>query len=157
MKALSWKQPFASLMLHGKIETRVWKTDYRGQVLICASKKPYSLQEVLNICGDYQFTRIMNTLGLRYPGDFNNLNCGYAIAVGDLVDCRPMKKEDENLGFVQYNPVLWCHIYQNVKPIVPFLFKGRQGWTNVDESILKQIKYESIEEQLKNFVKELKK
>ena len=68
-----------------------------------------------------------------------------------------MQKEDENLGFVQYNPVLWCHIYQNVKPIVPFLFKGRQGWTNVDESILKQIKYESIEEQLKNFVKELKK
>ena len=46
IKALSWKQPYASLMLKGKIETRSWPTNYRGLVLICASKAPYSIKEI---------------------------------------------------------------------------------------------------------------
>jgi ASCH domain. len=46
MKAISLKEPWASLMLEGKktIETRVWKTNYRGKLLLCASKnqkRPY--------------------------------------------------------------------------------------------------------------------
>ena len=93
MKALSWKQPFVSLMLHGKIETRTWETNYRGLVLICASKKPYSLGELLNISGDYQYHRIVDTLGYE-PSQFDDV-CGYAIAVGKLIDCRRMTKEDE--------------------------------------------------------------
>jgi hypothetical protein len=41
LMALSWKQPYAELMLHGKIETRTWQTKYRGWVMVCASKQPY--------------------------------------------------------------------------------------------------------------------
>lgn len=39
MKVLSLLQPWASLVVlgHKKIETRSWKTDYRGEILIHAS------------------------------------------------------------------------------------------------------------------------
>ena len=42
MKAVSVKQPWASLIAEGNktIETRTWPTNYRGDLLICASKKP---------------------------------------------------------------------------------------------------------------------
>lgn len=134
-----------------KIETRTWETNYRGLVLICASKKPYSLGELLNICGDYQYYRIIDTLGYE-PSQFDDV-CGYAIGVGKLVDCRRMTKEDEDACFVFYNPNLWCHIYEDVKPIIPIPFKGKQGWSMVDDNIFKQIQYESINDvinQLKN-------
>jgi hypothetical protein len=38
MKALSLKEPWATLVASGKktIETRKWRTNYRGPVLICA-------------------------------------------------------------------------------------------------------------------------
>jgi hypothetical protein len=41
-KAISLKQPFASLVASGKktIETRKWTTKYRGDLLICSSKNP---------------------------------------------------------------------------------------------------------------------
>lgn len=41
IRALSTKQPYASLMLHGKVETRTWDSKYLGWVLICASKQAY--------------------------------------------------------------------------------------------------------------------
>lgn len=42
MKCLSVKQPFANLIASGKkkIEIRSWKTSYRGELLIYASKMP---------------------------------------------------------------------------------------------------------------------
>lgn len=44
IKAFSIKEPWASMIYNGKktIETRTWKTDYRGELLLCASKKPES-------------------------------------------------------------------------------------------------------------------
>lgn len=44
MKALSIKEPYASLIMSGKktIETRKWTTNYRGDILLCASKNPKS-------------------------------------------------------------------------------------------------------------------
>lgn len=43
MKALTIKQPWASLIVHGikDIENRTWRTDYRGPLLIHASKTIY--------------------------------------------------------------------------------------------------------------------
>ena len=42
MKALSFKQPYAELVVSGKktIELRKWKTGFRGEFLIHASKQP---------------------------------------------------------------------------------------------------------------------
>lgn len=131
--ALSWKEPFATLMLQGKIETRVWKTDYRGLVLICTSKKKYNNQEVLNITGPEQYQRIIDAIAGK------EMKHGYAIAIGELVHCRKMIKEDEDKCFVKYHPDLWCHIYENVYPIFPIEWKGTQGWKTVSDEIKKQI------------------
>jgi hypothetical protein len=40
MKAISVKQPWAWALFHGKpVENRTWETDYRGELLIHASKQ----------------------------------------------------------------------------------------------------------------------
>lgn len=53
MKAISIKQPWASLLFFGKdIENRTWKTKFRGTVLVHASANPVNnfvnVQNVLN-------------------------------------------------------------------------------------------------------------
>lgn len=128
IRALSLRQPFASLMLppFNKIETRTWSTSYRGPVLICASQKAYPWNVVRDICGPDQFDRLLSSKmqkELILTG-----TDGHAIALGILVDCRSMQKEDEDKCFVQYYPGLWCHVYENVRPIKPFPWKGCQGW-----------------------------
>jgi len=64
MKALSIKYPWVTLIAQGKknIEIRTWQTQYRGPLLICASKKPTF---------DY---------------------AGYAICIVDLIDIRLNRK-----------------------------------------------------------------
>ncbi len=128
IRSLSFKQPYASLMLHGKIETRSWPTKYRGRVLICASKKPYTESEMLGISGEVQTQRIL----IKIHGEKMKEPEGVAIAVGNLVDCRPMTKEDEEKCFVKFQEGLWCHIYEDVQPLKPFQWKGTQGWKKLD-------------------------
>ena len=132
IKGLFWKQPYANLMLHNKIETRTWITNYRGLVLICASKKPYS-NKLINLISDIKI--IDETL------KDEKIKLGCAIAIGNLIDCRPMNQEDEDKCFVRYNPNLFCHVYENVREIEPFEIKGKMGWLKLDSDILNQIKY----------------
>jgi len=42
MKAITLRQPWANLIAEGKktIETRKWRTEYRGDLVICSSKSP---------------------------------------------------------------------------------------------------------------------
>jgi hypothetical protein len=135
LRALSWKEPFGSLMLHGKIETRTWPTKIRGQVLICTSLQPYNALQVRSITGSELFDKISKLVG------YNDRICGHAIAIGNLVDCRPMKEEDEGKCFVKYYPGLYCHVYENVYPIIPLPWKGRLGWGEVPEEFKKLIKF----------------
>ena len=138
IQALSWKQPFGSLMLHGKIETRTWKTEHRGKVLLCLSDKPYKDNEVLEMVTSQQWDQI-NQLLLNEP---TKELIGHAFAVGVLVECRQMWPEDETPAFVKYNPHLYSHIYKDVRRIEPFKFKGAQKWKNVaDQETLSKIKY----------------
>jgi hypothetical protein len=131
--ALSLKEPFGTLMLppHNKIETRTWSTNYRGLVMICCSKVGYAQHQILSISGEKQFDSILSALSrsLIYGVYF-----GKAIAVGRLIECRPMKKEDEDKCFVQYFPDLFCHVYEEMTPITPLPWKGSQGWKEVDKS-----------------------
>ncbi|WP_036383987.1 hypothetical protein [Muricauda sp. MAR_2010_75] len=132
IRALSWKQPYASLMLYGKIETRTWNTRYRGKVLICASKQPYSIKDTRLISG-HMVTENM----IKHNVDANLY--GKAIAIGDLVAVRPMQPKDEEKCMVKYNPYLWCHVYENVQPIIPFDWKGTQGWKTLSEEEISKI------------------
>lgn len=139
VRALWWKQPYASAMLLGKIETRTWPTKVRGKVLICASVNSYAFKETQTISGKMFPFLVTEMVFSQIPKDIIDL-CGHAIAIGDLVDCRPMVKEDERQTYVQYREGLWCHIYENVQAIEPFPLKGAQGWRILTEEQKELIK-----------------
>lgn len=135
LKALTWKEPFASMMLCDKIETRSRNTNVRGWVLICAGQSHYTDNQLLQLCNKGQIAEVKFFLqGLPSVK-------GHAIAVAELYDSKKMQPFDEGLTYVKYNPDLYCHYYRNVHPIVPFEFKGSQGWKNLDESIWEKIEY----------------
>lgn len=99
MKALSIKEPWASLIMKGKktIETRTWRTSYRGPVLLCASKKP------------------------------NSPIAGNAFAICKLVEVMPMHKEDERLACCEVYEGAYSWFLADVIPLVPFPVKGQLG------------------------------
>ena len=116
MKALSIRQPWASLIAVGRkrIETRTWNTNYRGKLLIISSKKAVEK--------DTPYGGLLN-IGLRF---------GKALAIVELVDCRPMKKEDEKLARSPYHPDLYAWILSSIKAIEPFPVKGKLRLFEVD-------------------------
>lgn len=135
IRALTWKEPFATMMLLGKIETRYWHTNFRGPVLICAGKGPYSEAEIMDIAGPRQCQNLLVTLNASGLKE----NPGHAIAVGRLVDCRRMTPEDVEKCFVKFDENRWCHVYEDVRRIAPFHFKGQQGWKILDNETKNQI------------------
>lgn len=129
MKALSIKNPFASLILHGykPIEIRSWKTNLRGELLICIALKDAPLSAV-NINA--------TTLTRHYwPEDFITGE-GCAVCVATLTNCRPMVIEDCAKAFIPesaFRPGLWAWELTNIRPIKPFRVKGKQGLFEVEQ------------------------
>jgi len=76
IRALSLQQPYANLVAQGQktLETRKWSTNYRGDILICAS-----------------------TTGVGEP-------TGVALCLVELVDIRPMTAADESAACVKLYP-----------------------------------------------------
>lgn len=141
MRALSWKQPYGSAMLHGKIETRTRDTGYRGLVMICTSKQPYNEEVVRKISGDELFVELCKVL----VGDETVDLDGYAIAVGRLTNSLWSGVYDlpsltlQKHTFVANHANLWLHVYEEVTPIKPFPWKGSQGWRTVPSDIRNKI------------------
>lgn len=104
MKALSIKQPWANMIASGEktIETRTWCTDYRGPLLIVSSKTP-KIEPA-----------------------------GYALAIGNLIDCRPMTKDDEEEACCRIYPDAHAWVLTNVRRIKPFPVRGMLGLYDVD-------------------------
>lgn len=118
MKAISIKQPWASLVAIGKktIEIRTWKTDYQGPLLIVSSKK---------IDRDYPANNLLEVL-FEIP-------LGKALAVVSLIDCRLMRKEDEEVALCPFHPDLYAWILKDIRKIKkPFPVKGQLGIYDVD-------------------------
>ncbi len=147
IKALNWKEPFASLMLppHNKVETRTWLTHIRGLVLICTSLKAYDTTDMYDLCGGQgQTVEIRRLLKENSPFSFDQRNgglLGKAIAIGRLVDCRKLRKDDKH--FLLWEDGMeerYAHIYEDVHPIEPFAFKGGQKWKIVTDEVRSQIK-----------------
>jgi len=131
VRALSWKQPYASMMLNGKTEeTRVWHTQYRGLVLMCASKNGYSDYDLLKVAGSYYSEEIHKLLGKT-----KDLPQGVAIAIGRLVNSKPLQTIDLPKAFVASPFDLYAHTYKNVTPIEPFPIKGKQGWWTLNDEV----------------------
>lgn len=138
IRALSWRNPYAEMMLHGKIETRTWNTKYRGWVLICASQKGYLMESVDAISGELHAGRMVMEIGHYWA---NNLKShGNAIAIGKLVNTWQMRPQDEDDCYVMHKESLWCHEYVCVTPIEQFGFKGSQGWRILADHIREFIK-----------------
>ncbi|MDJ0619328.1 MAG: ASCH domain-containing protein [Calothrix sp. MO_192.B10] len=131
LKAISLWQPWASLIPLGlkHYETRSWKTNYRGKLLICSTlNNPKHYREYLKIKDELQLP----------PWDETNFPHGQAIALCDLVDCIQMtaefieqQSETEILcGDWQVGRYAWK--LENIQPITePFAVKGKQGLFNI--------------------------
>lgn len=89
MKAISVWQPWASAIAQeGKhIETRSWRTNYRGPIAIHASRRRV-LSEIRHYASRWNFC---GALGVRmWEVDLESwLPFGEIIAVAELVECRP--------------------------------------------------------------------
>ncbi len=82
MKVISLTEPFATLILNGKklVETRSWKTSYRGELYIHASMTKISKHDE----DDYELMSLIEDRKLNY---------GYIVCKCNLVDCVYMTKE----------------------------------------------------------------
>lgn len=125
MKALSIREPYASLILSGvkKIETRSWKTNYRGELYIHASLgKSSPSPEVMKL--------VLYT------------NPGYILCKAMLVDCIYMTNEyveqmekDNPTEYLcgDYQEGRYAWVLDDVEPVQPILVKGHLGIWNYDE------------------------
>ena len=127
MRVLSIKEPFATLIKDGvkRIETRSWKTNYRGELYIHASLTKTDItdrHELLELVKDKTFSY------------------GYIICKCDLKDCIYMSKEYiENIKKYNYQEYICGHfeigryawILENIEILdKPIKAKGKLGiWT----------------------------
>jgi len=104
MKCLSVKQPWANLIASGQktIETRTWATDYRGPLLIVSSKTP-AIEPA-----------------------------GAAVALVELVDCRPMRKSDEPAACCDIYPNAVAWVLSEIRRVRPVPTRGSLGLYEAD-------------------------
>lgn len=131
MKVLSLREPWATLIMENKklIETRSWKTNYRGELYIHASS-----------------TRIpkgwKDNKGLMSLVDFNNLNFGNIICKCKLVDCIYMTREyvedvkknnPQEYICGEYNEGRYAWILEDIEALdTPIKVKGHLGIWNYE-------------------------
>jgi hypothetical protein len=155
VKALTLHQPYASLIAVGdkRVETRYWRTGYRGRLAIHAAKRPPYL-------GGITLERLgaifdsLNTMLLR------TLPRGVVIATAELVACVPVEKVDFDPDwhgnpagllhdpsdaeaiiasplesyFGNYTPGRFAWLLRDVQPIEPVPARGQQGLWNWEAS-----------------------
>lgn len=129
LRVLSIKEPYASLLKDNikHIETRSWKTNYRGEIYIHASK---------GIDNDYLKKDELD----KYVNK-DDFKCGYIIAKANLVDCIYM--DDEFLNKIKkdkleylcgdYRLGRYAWVLEDIKPISPIPAKGHLGIWNYNE------------------------
>lgn len=94
MKVLTIRQPWASLIALGEkhIETRSWRTKYRGPLLIHAGKSVDN-----DICKIHPFTDVLVNHGIIFQQDMPR---GIIIAKCELVDCQKIIEVDDLCGAI---------------------------------------------------------
>lgn len=145
MKVLSIIEPWATLIKEKKklVETRSWKTNYRGELYIHASATKIS--KVLQ--KDKQFISLVNNIPLNY---------GNIICKCNLVDCIYMTNEYvENMKNNNYQEYIcgeyeegrYAWILENIIPLeIPIKAKGQLNiWNYYNEfeimEMMQDIKY----------------
>lgn len=130
MKAITIKEPWASMISHGwkTMETRSWATSYRGRIAIHAGKGKADKDWMKNV------PEMMEII----DGD---VHPGCVIAYADLVDCIPITEEVINSvkenrteyisGF--YELGRYALVLDNIRKVDPFPVRGRQRIWNLEE------------------------
>ena len=131
MKVISIIEPWASLIKEGikEIETRSWKTNYRGKIYIHASLKKVSKKD----------ERINNLVSLLEDKDFKY---GHIIAEAELVDCiymdeqflKEIKENNQEYICGEYSQGRYAWKLSNIKVLdKPIPAKGNLGIWNYND------------------------
>lgn len=131
MKVISIIEPWASLIKEGikEIETRSWKTNYRGKIYIHASLKKVSKKD----------ERINNLVSLLEDKDFKY---GHIIAEAELVDCiymdeqflKEIKENKQEYICGEYSLGRYAWKLSNIKVLdKPIPAKGNLGIWNYND------------------------
>ncbi len=132
MKVLSLREPFATLIKNGikTIETRSWRTNYRGTLYIHASASKITKED-------------MKRTDLMALTNLDDLNYGNIICSCELVDCIEMTdefieevKKNKPKDYVSglYEPGRYAWILKDVKPLAkPIAAKGQLSIWNYNE------------------------
>lgn len=140
MKAITVWQPWASLLATGKkhIETRAWRTNYRGEILIHAAKKPYSQVELMIPREDRKL--IENALRLKYIDWKERVPTSVIVGKANLVNCVLIDETTSELikeqhpdeyAFGDFTPGRYAWVMES--PVLfkePIPAKGKQGLWN---------------------------
>ncbi|MEW5876068.1 MAG: ASCH domain-containing protein [Candidatus Zixiibacteriota bacterium] len=137
MKAISLWQPWASaIAVRAKtIETRSWRTSYRGRIAIHAAKRCRA-DELRFLQPDWTWMAALSPLGVSMGGDnrlIDVLKFGVIVATARLVDCRPTEsftvKELDTKRTHGEQPNDWnCWTERAMGDFTP----GRWGWVLTD-------------------------
>ena len=111
MKALSIKQPWTGLIAGGfkTIETRTWPTKYRGELLICASKKA-----VIGMGHEFYLHRLCSVNACT-------------VCIVNLVDCVPMEPKHEKEAMCRVYVGAWAWILEEVQIVKQIPISGKLG------------------------------
>jgi ASCH domain len=115
MKAISIKQPWASLIAAGvkTLEIRQWPTDHRGPLLICSSRRP-----VIE--------------GHRH---------GAALCIVNVVNCRRMTRDDRAFACIsEFYPDFYAWELSNPRLIEPFSVMGQLRLFDIEDGLIRPMK-----------------
>jgi hypothetical protein len=139
MKGVTLWEPSASLMDFGlkKIETRSWKTFYRGPLLIHAAVKKVERGYA---------PMLLRRAGVKPPPDWpmhSYFPYGCVLAIVDLVDCVETERLSPGTPerfFGDYSPGRFGWVTANlrrIRPVIPW--KGAQGLWDVPPQLREKI------------------
>ena len=131
MRALTITQPWATLVAIGakRFETRSWRTNYRGPLVIHAAIG--FPKRAAELCSREPFTTALARAGILSPTD---LPRGAFLATCRLIDCIPTEQAVGNLpseyelAFGDYSPGRWAwHLTDVTRLAVPIPARGALG------------------------------
>lgn len=133
MKALSIRQPFASLILTGKktIETRNWATKYRGPLLICSGTSIHN--GIVFEDGNAKSAAFYAKANDMWDWHLR----GVSLCVVDLINCREMAPSDCEEAYCIWYPRAFAWELENVRPVQKRVVAGKLRLFDVpDEKII---------------------
>lgn len=136
IKCISLWQPYASLVAIGakRIETRSWSTNYRGPILIQASKRwdddiAADCRRALDVLDRYGFIsggRHADVAGITWVQTLGKVLCRARLGDCRLMSTPPANTLDAEFG--NFGPGRWGWMLESVEPVLPPVpVVGRQG------------------------------